>query len=628
MECVLCTNSAFFFGLTECEHNSTCSLCWYRLRAILKKNSCPVCRQDCKQIFIISDQTTTYESILTSAWGDSFPGFLRDDLSEMYFSDKSELNRLISFRKLKCKMCMQEFKSAKDFKLHMGSSHFQQFCELCLQHNKLFMSEQEIYDGESYRGHLAAMHTKCNVCNNYFYDGSQLIAHIKSQHHFCEFCPVERRSAYLDYHQLQAHYRQMHYLCNVNECKESRHIAFGKYEDYKEHYKLYHPGIPIPMPAFGFKVKGEEEEEVQDINAKKPVNKDWSKIRRDEMDFPALAPPTSERRILDYSRVINKPPVSVWVQPQPMKKNEKKPNTSNPVVRKRENQMDFRERSPQKDFMEPFNKAFDKINNGHMPADEFIAWFRMQDAVLDNNMISLIRNKINSNSDREKIIFVLQNSKSKQEPKREIIQNFEEIQFRESFPMEEQKFRPMQKNTPVKNNIPQQTLDTISENFMILNAGLINNKIFAMNLLEFVHESFMDQVIQLIQEKLPRHGEILQILQSRNQLKKQQKPDFPTLSTKAMVPKPESMKKNFENTIKENLGLLNLDLITVKEFTRSCKEIVPIEHQDLLIEMIRKEISKKTLLNSVISELQSGQPKSKFKVINLPPEPKRINYRK
>ena len=589
MECVLCTDTCRYFGLTECEHKSVCSLCWYRLKAIIQKDICPVCRSECKQIFIVSDQLVSFESISSTRWGDSYPGFIYDELSDLFFRDKNELSRLISFRKLVCKECNQESHSFPQFKQHLQSYHNLKLCDQCLKHNKLFPGEQELYDEEGFRAHITSMHVKCNVCNVFFYDGSQLVAHIKSQHHFCGYCPIEKRVAYLDYQQLEEHYRKTHYFCTMQRCRESKHIVFIKYEDFQEHYKRYHPGLNIPPPVFSFRLKEEEEEnkEMRHIfedNPGKDQRNIKPEIKRNDFDFPALAPPSNEKRILDYTRIINNNPIpkqpTVIIpknkkepqRPKTSKKEEKAPKAYEPS--NFYDNFSQRKDSPkknQKNELTPLEDHFNSINNSLMTAEQFVSWFRNEKLILDNNMILEIRNKILSNSEREKIIYLLQQSPNEIHERKN---QFEEVKLKNNpYYFEENKIEHVisDRNIEISNkqNISNHIFNTVLENIVILNSGLINNSIFVNSLMEFIPQDRFEQVYTVIREKVipgNRANEVIKMIQAKlaNSFVNREYPALPNneknnsnaFYSKPMISKPEINRK-YENTLKENINLFN-----------------------------------------------------------------------
>lgn len=44
LECILCCDESTLFGITECNHGPFCYRCAYKMRAINKNNSCPICK--------------------------------------------------------------------------------------------------------------------------------------------------------------------------------------------------------------------------------------------------------------------------------------------------------------------------------------------------------------------------------------------------------------------------------------------------------------------------------------------------------------------------------------------------------------------------------------------------------
>lgn len=43
-ECILCAEESEFIGVGECNHEPICYRCIYKMRAISKNNSCPICK--------------------------------------------------------------------------------------------------------------------------------------------------------------------------------------------------------------------------------------------------------------------------------------------------------------------------------------------------------------------------------------------------------------------------------------------------------------------------------------------------------------------------------------------------------------------------------------------------------
>lgn len=277
----------------------------------------------------------------------------------MHFSDQSELVRLSAFREPICKVCSQKFKSFKHLKEHVSLFHALKMCEQCLQNNKLFASEQVLYDEEAFRIHKITQHVQCDLCFTFHYDQRELLTHIKSQHFFCELCAVEKRTAYSNYNELEAHYRQAHYLCEVEMCKEEMHVVFMCYDDLKDHYRCNHPTLNIPPPVLGFKVR-EDDKPVMVFEDTSSKNYSVPKINEQNKDFefPALAPAPVGKKTIDYSKISNSKIAPAGFPGLPIKDNtleaKKKPKKKN------------------KPEVPLIDKNISRLNNGHMTSNEFV----------------------------------------------------------------------------------------------------------------------------------------------------------------------------------------------------------------------------------------------------------------
>ena len=420
MECALCTETCIYYGLTECEHRSVCSLCWYRLCSLLKNSSCPVCRHECRYIFITSDLTLSYSSVFSTMWGDSFPGYSHDELSNLYFGDSTELNKLLAYRKLLCKICDREFKQTKLYKEHISQFHQLRMCEQCLQNNKLFASEQVLYDEDALRIHKITMHIQCDLCFSFHYDQREVLTHLKSQHFYCELCAVEKKTAFASYNELEMHFRKAHYLCEVEMCREMMNIVFMRYDDLKDHYRTEHSTIPVPAPVLGFRVR---EEEQKTLVFEDTSSKNYTVPKIDEknknFEFPALALPAAEQRHIDYNIITKtKPKPNDYNYPQIQTRDQ------NDIffAPKQEKGLKESKKAPNKSKEEvtELDRNISRLNSGHLNFNQLVEWIVAHEIILDSTMISFLRNKILSNTDKEKVIGELQSMKERKKKDNDI----------------------------------------------------------------------------------------------------------------------------------------------------------------------------------------------------------------
>lgn len=597
MECMLCAEVSEYFGLPECEHKEVCSLCWYRLTIQLKTNSCPVCRNKCETIFIVSDPNFVYLNLSASSWGESYQGFTRDSHSGLYFESKHEMARLSSFKKLFCRICREELRNITEYKKHAKEKHTKLLCEQCMQSSKLFPAEQEVFDESELMSHRTSFHKKCNVCCNYFYDANTLVAHIKNSHYFCEFCPFEQRVAYLNVQNLEEHYKDKHFYCEMLGCKEARCFVFKKYEDFQEHFRQIHPACNIPKPKLAFRLNDEDRKCVfEDNQSKGPVNR--PKIEN-SIEFPALAPSANTQKVLDYSKVISKPPSQVRFEhvPQAMKKN------SSEVKRPKEQFREefkievpgLRKNSPVLTKFDLIEKNISKLNNSHMTKEEFLLFIRSENILVDNDLKRKIRDKVWSNSDKEDIIFKLENPNHKKPP-------------------EEFKNQPVKRPLEVvkSDELTDEITQTLFENLILLNSGLIDPKDYVNSMKHFVSFADVDKALKLIKDNLGNQSLFQEILEWVQRLYKNPKPQShvkPKLSNnpyqeKPVISQPKSVSMpvsdfpvlksakfaEIEETLIENLSLYKSEIISLTDFVDSCKQIVPVSEKDSAYSLIRQRI--------------------------------------
>ena len=445
-------------------------------------------------------------------WSDSFPGYIHDELSDLFFKDQTELTRLQSFRKLLCKLCKQEFKQFKQFKEHISLFHALKLCDQCIQNNKLFPSEQVLYSEEDFGIHKINQHVQCELCFSFHYDQRELLVHIKSQHFFCELCPVEKRTAFLNYQELEGHYKKAHYLCEVQMCRDMQNIVFMVYDDLKDHYRSEHPTLRVPALIPGFKI-GEDEEASTNFDDAPIKNYSAPKIneRNKDFEFPALAPATHvEKKPMDYTKIKKNKPFTpdsnypalqnTGIQsaiPQPIAKNKGK-----------KEKKEKKEKKASNPGLTDLEKNIQRLNNNHMSSDQFIEWAQIQGLVVDSNFIGMLRNKILSNSDREKIIgalsLVKSNKKSNIEKKIEEEKKIEPKKIEIKSKTESKNFTP--ENFPALGNakkiVPKTIAQSVLENIVILNNGLINCGCFAENLISIVPRNEINDMKKLIRAKV------------------------------------------------------------------------------------------------------------------------------
>lgn len=559
MECALCTEVHTYFGLPKCGHKSICSLCWYRMRSILDSKSCPLCRQTSDYVFITSSATLEYDSILRTGWNDSFKGFTLDMKSQIYFEDQAELQRLLNFKQLACKYCTLEIKNFPQYKDHIFRFHNKKICEVCLNNNKLFPSEQELYEDSQLNIHKINHHSQCDLCFDYYYDQRKLLEHIKSKHFFCELCDVTKRTAYSNYSDLEGHYRQAHFLCEVGICRDETHIVFMCYDDLKDHYRSNHIGIPVPAPVCAFRVRDDEEkpemffEDVESKNYSVPKITEQNK----DFEFPALgglgsSSVTEQKNVIDYSKISKK-------------KNQKKacpevfsndlfPSTpeSKPEPKPKAN------KNVKKQELPLLEKNIARLNNGHITIEELVEQLQDKDRENISATISTIRRLVLSNTNKEKLV------KELEKPQKRVVDTNpvkqENLPKNKPVLIEEEK-KISSKNAKVQQSWPGESFpalgdakapkvktefNTLLENIVIYNNKLITAKYFVDSILEFMPRSEVNLYRKTIRDKVRPEGRAFEALNllDHELLMTANESEYPSLVSKKEKECPPDVPKN------------------------------------------------------------------------------------
>ncbi|XP_071963997.1 E3 ubiquitin-protein ligase ZNF598-like [Antedon mediterranea] len=245
--CVLCCQDAKLFAVGPCDH-PICTKCSTRMRVLCEQKYCSVCRNDMETV-IFMKKVHPYASIISHK-------FLYNKKAGIRFSASWMKDQFEDYISHKCLICQKDnkFKTIKLLEEHMRRNHELHFCNLCLEHVKVFTSERPLYnrkdlathkrkgdaDNTSYRGHPL-----CEFCDVRFYDNDELLKHLRRQHYFCHFCENDGISnQYYDiYENLRHHFRDQHYLCEEDGCiNEEFTAAFRSEIDLKAHKASRHTG--------------------------------------------------------------------------------------------------------------------------------------------------------------------------------------------------------------------------------------------------------------------------------------------------------------------------------------------------------------------------------------------------
>ncbi|KDO32748.1 hypothetical protein SPRG_02446 [Saprolegnia parasitica CBS 223.65] len=260
--CLVCCHSidnvTRFQTVGQCNHTGCCSLCVLRMRQILKNNHCSLCKTEMARVICVSDENTTFESF--QDWGDNIgPTHVFDEASAMYFL-KDNYKAVVAMRSFACPIpkCPEKAKSFANYgalKNHLSTKHGgQSFCDICVEHNNLFIQEQTLFSREGLKKHTMKGnpeqgflgHPKCDFCGQKYYSNQELYEHLRKNHFECEIClhghGIENRY-YKDYNDLEKHFRAEHFLCEEHSCLQKKFVVFKDHLQFQSHMANEHPHI-------------------------------------------------------------------------------------------------------------------------------------------------------------------------------------------------------------------------------------------------------------------------------------------------------------------------------------------------------------------------------------------------
>lgn len=234
--CIVCAETLEFTAYGPCGHKDTCSKCVMRLRTVLNDDRCVYCQQPAQRVFV-----TRYAGDFTKILNSD--EFLKLDVrfrhvmssllifvmlrlaetqqlsmqtfvqsgeykylpeAKAYFDDFNHYNLLRKF----CTYSHPEvghgktFKSLKDLQQQLKRDRNAQFCNICLEGRKVFLSEQLIYSKNELERHMRRGdeegpmsnfsgfkgHPECRFCRRRFYGENEIYHHMHSTHEECFIC--------------------------------------------------------------------------------------------------------------------------------------------------------------------------------------------------------------------------------------------------------------------------------------------------------------------------------------------------------------------------------------------------------------------------------------------------------
>lgn len=267
--CVVCANPIRIAAISPCNH-VVCHMCAFRQRALFKKKQCLVCRTDADMLIF------TYNPSASHKYSDVPRSSIVSSNSKygIEFTSKEVEQETFELLQYRCpvKDCHQEqknettevnktrapvFTTFKGLNQHVRDAHNKVYCQLCGKFKKAFISELPLYttrelhiheskglsNEEGFKGH-----PMCKFCSGQrFYSEDELFIHMRDKHERCQVCDqidASHPQYFRDYKHLFEHFKEAHFICNVQSCLDKKFIVFANAFDLqahmiKEHGNLY-----------------------------------------------------------------------------------------------------------------------------------------------------------------------------------------------------------------------------------------------------------------------------------------------------------------------------------------------------------------------------------------------------
>lgn len=263
--CSICAERVQDWAVGHCPH-VVCGDCSHRMRVLYDRKTCVMCNAELRQVAVVP--LRHYRPDMDFEQAVALPGAFQDKQVEMWFVDRVRHQQLKNVRGWKCshKQCIgkgvQEslFANATQLRAHARSEHRAIYCEICFTGRKCFVSEMQLYTMDAdrnyssrLRGHLRKEHPQCRFCRHYYLDDEKLYAHLQETHETCFICERNGRmhEYYVNYEQLENHYRKEHYVCRDEGC---RGVVFATQIELQTHEHTRHNDNPRSARARALRV--------------------------------------------------------------------------------------------------------------------------------------------------------------------------------------------------------------------------------------------------------------------------------------------------------------------------------------------------------------------------------------
>ncbi|PIC45118.1 hypothetical protein B9Z55_005246 [Caenorhabditis nigoni] len=243
VDCDICCKKNDVFGIGPCRH-PVCAECVIRMRVLGNSKTCPVCRADIDELSFC----TVDDDLASVNLNFKKSGHPDEDRFGIRFSNKVAGTKYEKYLAHVCKICKTddgerlEFPSFMSLRQHMASRHEQSYCHICTDNLNLFSRERKTYTRDQLQRHMRSGdfddksfkgHPQCLFCEQKFLDEENRYRHLRKEHFFCQFCESDgtMTNVFFGKHdELKRHYKEHHYICETEECKQMGIAFANKFE--------------------------------------------------------------------------------------------------------------------------------------------------------------------------------------------------------------------------------------------------------------------------------------------------------------------------------------------------------------------------------------------------------------
>ncbi|EMD48347.1 zinc finger, c2h2 type domain containing protein [Entamoeba histolytica HM-3:IMSS] len=242
-DCVICTDRIIVYSIGECNHPNVCYSCCFRSRVLYNDFTCPLCRHK-NPIVIYTKKPMLFKELTKSS-----PAFQFKEYG-VQTNDRDVYKYLKYLLSNTCRYCTSEFSTIEKLNEHYKKIHHVQFCSVCMQYQKSFTCDKQVFTDEELHDHIKEIdpetgvkkHPYCDFCNIPFFDLESLYNHLNTQHESCFICDKssDHPIYFRDYDELFKHMSTQHYVCEDPNCIAKKYIAFSTAEELTNHRIIYH----------------------------------------------------------------------------------------------------------------------------------------------------------------------------------------------------------------------------------------------------------------------------------------------------------------------------------------------------------------------------------------------------